>query len=235
MIRKQCGHTFWYEFDILQGYPSLRHGCFIHPSLYQDEQLTEIKAALFGKIAGSVIDANQVHEADVSIVDSTFVNKPVADSLVTSVPNIALLIKHADCQSCLLFDPEHRVIANVHSGWRGSAKNIYRATIEKMHVHWKTRPEALLACIGPSLGPCHAEFLDWEKLLPPSFAPFRRADDHFDFWAISRHQLLSCGLAPLNIEIARICTYCHPEQFFSYRRDKTVQRHATCIALIDQS
>jgi YfiH family protein len=175
---------------------------------------------------------HQVHGTDVAVLSSEASPIGSYDAIATSLRNIALLVVHADCQGCLLFDPKHRVIANVHCGWRGSVKNIYKAAITRLREEWGTREEDLVACISPSLGPCHSEFKNWKEELPASFEAFRLTDDHFDFWEISRHQLLSCGLAHSHIEIAGLCTYCHPELFFSYRRDNTSQRNATCIALI---
>jgi copper oxidase (laccase) domain-containing protein len=100
-----------------------------------------------------------------------------------------------------------------------------------MQQQWGTRPESLIACISPSLGPCHALFPQWQEQFPPSFAAFRQDGDLFNFWEIGRHQLMACGLTPEHIETANLCTHCHPEPFLSYRRDKTPLRHGTCIAL----
>jgi YfiH family protein len=244
MIRKQRDTIVWYEFELLQPFPYLRHGCF--PSLnvtpsHHDYQHTVLEnrrlitTALFGTSYGSLIDMHQVHGADVAILSSSASPVGSYDAMATSLSYNALLVKHADCQGCLLFDPEHHVIAAVHCGWRGSVQNIYQATIAQLRKTWGSREESLIACISPSLGPCHAEFIGWEEELPASFEPFRKGNNHFDFWAISRHQLLSCGITPSHIEIAGLCTYCHPELFFSHRRDKTPQRNATCIALVENT
>jgi len=241
MIQKQRGTTSWYEFELLQPFPYLRHGCFVSlnvaPSSQGDEDAVQenrrlITTALFEPSHSSLVEMKQVHGVDISIVSSPASPINTCDGIATSLPHIGLLVKHADCQGCLLFDPEHRVIAAVHCGWKGSVQNIYKAAVERLKSEWGTREEALIACIGPSLGPCHAEFTNWKEELPPSFESFRRGEHHFDFWEISRHQLLSCGISPSHIEIARICTCCHPELFFSYRRDKTSQRNATCIAIV---
>ena len=245
MIRKQHGSIVWYEFELLQPFPFLRHGCFTRlsslnvafssgesPSTTKENRRL-ITAALFEDSPGSLLGVHLVHGADVAIISSSVAPSGTFDAMATSLPQIALLTQHADCQACLLFDPRHRVIANVHAGWRGSVQNIYATTIERLHKEWGTRKQELIACISPSLGPCHAEFKNWEEELPACFTPFQQNGHFFDFWEISRHQLLTCGLAPSHIEIAGLCTYCHPDLFFSYRRDKTAQRNATCIALRD--
>ena len=201
------------------------------PSHREDRRL--MAAALFESPSIPLIGMHQAHGAHVACISSPSAPLEACDAMVTSLHNIALLVVHADCQACIFVDPEHQVIANVHSGWRGSVQNIYKATIEQLQSKWGTRPEELIACISPSLGPCHAEFTNWKEELPASFEPFRKENDHFDFWEISRHQLLSCGLSASHIEIAGLCTYCHPDLFFSYRRTRTAERNATCIALME--
>ena len=246
MIRKQRDNVVWYEFELLQPFPYVRHGCFPFLNVVSSgpdptvaENRRQIATALFQSSEGRLIEVNQVHGTDIAIISSNSSPSGTYDAMATSLNNIALLIKHADCQAALFFDPEHRVIASVHCGWKGSVQNIYKAVIARLRDEWGTREQALIVCIAPSLGPCHAEFANWKEELPASFEPFRQeeafakasGESHFDFPQISRHQLLSCGIAPSHIEIAEMCTYCHPELFFSYRRDKTIQRNATCIAL----
>jgi copper oxidase (laccase) domain-containing protein len=78
-------------------------------------------------------------------------------------------------------------------------------------------PQNFLAGISPSIGPCCFQFRDWKELLPQSLWPYRVADsDLFDFWELSRQQLLQAGLRPGHIEISGICTRCQ-DDFFSYR------------------
>lgn len=260
MIRRQRGSLVWYEFELLQPFSCIRHGCFtisssLNLSFSSDDDRALVKhnrdqvlSTLFGRqsstpsppyprveahheTASYLIDMHQVHGAEIALINTPFPPILPCDAMATSLSNAALLVKHADCQAGLLFDPEHKVIAAVHSGWRGSVQNIFKASVDRLKAVWGSREEKLLACISPSLGPCHAEFRDWQEKLPPSFAPFHRGDDHFDFWEITRSQLLSCGLSPSHIEIAQMCTYCHQDLFFSYRRDKTQKRNGTCIGI----
>lgn len=152
------------------------------------------------------------------------------DALVTDRPGIGLMIQQADCQAILLHDPRTRAIANIHSGWRGSVLNIIARTVQVMQEAYGTRPADLLAAISPSLGPCCAEFRNHARELPASFSPYQVRADYFDFWAISRDQLLAAGLGRERIEIAGICTRCE-ENFFSYRRERITGRFASVIAI----
>jgi copper oxidase (laccase) domain-containing protein len=129
-------------------------------------------------------------------------------------------------------------VANVHAGWRGQVKQIYRITLDKMACVFGTRPEEVLVCISPSLGPDHSEFIHYQEELPTDFLLFQTKPTYFDLWAISQYQLESCGVLPHHIEIAKIDTYAHPDDFFSYRREKATGHtdpitgsHGTVVAL----
>ena len=139
------------------------------------------------------------------------------DALLTDRRGVGLMIQHADCQAILLHDPVHSAIAAVHCGWRGSVIGIIEKTMRQMSSCYGSRPEDITAGISPSLGPCCAEFINHREELPRSFLAFQTRSTYFDFWQISRWQLLEAGLQPENISLAAICTSCSPD-FFSYRR-----------------
>lgn len=154
---------------------------------------------------------------------------PSGDALATSLPGVGLVIKIADCQSIFLVDPETRILANIHCGWRGSVQNIARKTVDYLRQRFGCNPGRLLAAVGPSLGPCCAEFRNYRDELPPELWSFQVRPEFFDFWAITRHQLTSAGIAPENIEIAGRCTVCEKTDFFSYRGERAKGRMAAVI------
>ena len=140
-----------------------------------------------------------------------------ADALITRQLGVGLLIQQADCQAVLFHDPVRKVVAAAHNGWKGSALNIIGATVRMMQSHCGANPADLRAVISPSLGPCCAEFVNWQAELPAFMHRQQVRENHFDFWAISQEQLLAAGLQRRNIERIGICTVCDP-RFFSYRR-----------------
>ncbi len=156
---------------------------------------------------------------------------PEGDALLTHRTGMALMIKQADCQAVILCDPVKRVIANVHCGWRGNVQNILGAVVERMKEVYGSKASHLMAAVGPSLGPCCGEFVTHEEIFPNSFRPFMVRENHFDLWAVSRWQLLEAGLERDNIELARVCTKCRSDLFFSYRAEKTTGRFATLAML----
>lgn len=155
------------------------------------------------------------------------------DALITDLPGTILMVKVADCQPVLLADPVRRVVAAVHSGWCGSVFNIIGKTIQTMETQFGCQPTNIQAGIGPSLGPCCAEFVNYREELPPTFWPYKSGNDHFNFWRISAMQMKNAGIPESNIEISGLCTACNPDLFFSYRRDKCTGRFGACIKILE--
>ena len=179
----------------------------------------------------------QIHSPRVVVVDGGHLRSgtpwepPAADAMITSVAGLPLMIQVADCQAVMLYDPIRSLVANVHSGWRGSISNIIGACIDEMKSRFHTDPADLIAGIGPSLGPCCAEFVHYTTEIPESCWPYKDDTDRFNFWALSHDQLTQAGVLPDNIEWSHICTKCNPHLFYSYRHDKTTGRFAAVIEL----
>ena len=149
-----------------------------------------------------------------------------ADAVVTGTPGVALGIQVADCQPVILYDPVKRIVANVHSGWRGSIENILSVTLAAMREGFGSAPKNIHAGIGPSLGPCCAEFVNFRDEIPKRYWAYKDSRDHFDFWSISRDQLAAEGVKTENIYTSGLCTRCRTDLFFSYRGEGTTGRFA---------
>ncbi|UCD33271.1 MAG: laccase domain-containing protein [Desulfobacterales bacterium] len=157
--------------------------------------------------------------------------KLVGDALVTNISQKFIVVQVADCQSILLYDPVTQVVANVHSGWRGSIKNIISSTVLVMEKFFGCIASDIVAGISPSLGPCCSEFVNYKSEIPKKYWKYKVADNHFDFWSVSLDQLCQAGLLIENIRLSRICTKCNTDQFFSFRGEGTTGRFATLIGL----
>lgn len=249
MKRKKKGEVEWLEFELLSEFPEIIHGVMLRhggvssgpcSSLNiggntgdQWENVRENRQKAASALGLDLIaSAYQVHSdqvVQVSSKDSLDVGE--ADGLMTQLSDVGLMIKHADCQAAIFYDPVNRALANIHAGWRGNVKNIYANTVEQMGKAFGTSPQQLIVCISPSLGPGHAEFKNYREELPEAFWKFQVTSTYFDLWAIARMQLETCGIPSAQIEIASICTYAQSEDFFSYRREKTGGRHATIAAI----
>lgn len=248
MIRKKKDEIEWLEFNFFAEIPGLVHGVFLrHGGISQGpycslnigggtgddtSNVAENRRRLLETLdVQGCVSGRQVHSDQIVCVKDMNIDIGDCDGLITNQKNIALMIKHADCQAAIFYDPIKQVIANIHAGWRGQVKNIYRATVHKMMKDFGSKPENLLIGISPSLGPNHAEFINYEVEFPEEFWRFQVRSTYFDLWAIARDQLENAGVLPHHIEIAGICTHSHVEDYFSFRRDKVTGRNATMIAL----
>lgn len=194
--------------------------------------LKRIKHAMGAK---RLIFMNQVHGTGILALRKARphpTNQPVqADAIITDLPDVAIMVKQADCQAVILFDPGKRVVANVHCGWRGNTHDFLAVVLQRMKTEFGVEPADLRAAIGPSLGPCCAEFVTHKKLFPQGFRRFMVRNDYFDLRKISLWQLLEAGLSEEHIEIAGICTLCRTDLFYSYRAEKVTGRFATVAML----
>lgn len=184
----------------------------------------------------------QVHEDHIQVLkkddnDLKDVFEPgkevyTADGLITDIQGLALVIQMADCQAVVLYDPDKKVVANVHSGWRGSLKNIVGKCVDAMKDNFGCRPEDIIAGISPSLGPCCAEFVNYEDEIPEQYWSYKSLDTpYFDFWKITKDQLMDKGVEENKIENMNICTKCNTDDFYSYRGEKKTGRFACVIGM----
>jgi hypothetical protein len=189
--------------------------------------------------ASELIFCQQDHGSEVQIVTAATddrankVKEPstVADALVTNVPGKFLVIQVADCQPVVVYDPVRNVVANIHSGWRGSIRNIIGRTIQVMRETYGSATKDLLAGIGPSLGPCCAEFINYRSEIPRAYWRYKTTNNHFDFWSLSRDQLIEAGLRREYTFLSNLCTRCRTDLFYSYRGEGTTGRFAAVIGL----
>lgn len=183
-----------------------------------------------------LILGHQRHTANILTVSEENVGElkmPIdeVDGFVTNLKNCPLMVRFADCQGVLMFDPIKMVIAAVHSGWRGNVQNIIGKAVGKMVAEFGCNADNILVGISPSLGPCCAEFTDPVKELP-QFMHKHVNGKKVDLWQCSLEQLLAAGVKSENVEIARRCTVCENTEFFSYRGGKKKTGHmggAICL------
>lgn len=243
MLRKEKDGFQWLEFEILAEEKGVAHGVILRHGemrfgadalLNTSGLLADNHCRMFQTLnIANFVCGRQVHGDAVVLVEDRFTPLGECDALITRQHELALMAKHADCQAAIFYDPIHRALATVHSGWRGNVKNIYHATISRMRLEFGSKPEELLVGISPSLGPEHAEFKHYKEEFPEEFWDYQVRPNYFDLWAIARYQLEKCGILPHHIEIAGICTYANPQDCFSYRRDKVKSGHVTFAMLRD--
>lgn len=149
------------------------------------------------------------------------------DGLITNVPGVVLVTFYADCVPLLLVDPVHRAIGSAHSGWRGTVNNMGKAVVEAMTKAFGTKPEDVVAAIGPSIcQDCYEVSGDvigaFQKAYDPGLWPSLFYEKENGKYQLNLQQacfenFLSSGLLPEHISLPDLCTCCNPELLYSHR------------------
>jgi len=184
----------------------------------------------------------QVHGCDVKILTEYSPNIIEADSVVTSVKNLALSIMTADCLPILLSDKNGKQVAAIHGGWKPLSLNIIAKTIQKMSIS----PERLYAWLGPCISEQIFEvgievkqiFIEQSVDFEKAFSDYNHIDNRCDggkkylanLQMIASIQLQQCGVK--HILALPDCTYNQPEHYYSYRRDNITGRMASIICRV---
>ena len=153
---------------------------------------------------------------------------PDADILVSNDVSRAVTVRIADCAPVLIGDPSLGVVAAVHAGWRGTGQRAAMAGVARLRQAFGSRPEHLVAAIGPCIGPDAYEVGDnvRDEFEAAGFAAaeldrwFIRhggARPHLDMWQANVDQLHAAGVPGTRIHCLRGCTRTHPDWFFSHR------------------
>jgi polyphenol oxidase len=184
-------------------------------------------------LAGAGLDlarvayARQVHGAGVAHAITRGGAAGTVDVLSTAERGVPLAIFSADCLAITLWDADAAVLTLAHVGWRGTVKGAQRAAVSAA-AGLGARAARLRAAIAPSIGPCCYEVGEpvigdftrafgrarWERWTRPAAG----GRVMLDLWTANEELLAETGLDPSNIENPRLCTACHPDLLYSYRK-----------------
>jgi YfiH family protein len=167
----------------------------------------------------------------------------VADASVTSLPSVVLSILTADCLPVLIADCDGRVVGAAHAGWRGLAGGILEATARAMRS--RVNDARLRAWIGPAIHQPRYEVGEEVRVamladgVDSNDGDYRRVAESLFIpstaqgkWMFDLPGMASLRLQRLGITVmpwASPCTASNPEQFWSFRRDRSIGRTAGCI------
>ncbi len=153
------------------------------------------------------------------------------DALIAATPGLWLEIRTADCVPVLIADTRQKLVAAVHAGWRGTAARITEATVREMVGSYGSRPEELVAAVGPCITVCCFEV--GEDVASHFPAHTRRTTErpHVDLAAANVDQLTQGGIPLAHVENLGRCTVCEPDVFHSFRRDRAIGRMISAIAI----
>lgn len=183
-------------------------------------------------------NVERIEKGDFGIYNPKFDD---VDGLVTSEKEKALVLAFADCTPLLFYDPIKNVIANTHSGWKGTYKEIGNKTVEKLIKEYNCNPKDIICCIGPHIRKCHFEVdKDVKDMFYEKFKHLKNINNYIvkkgnkyniDTLGINTDNLISMGLLKDNIIDSKICTVCESNICHSYRAEK--EESGRSIALIE--
>lgn len=192
-------------------------------------------AAVFHASPEQIVCTDQTHTTNVRLVGYEDCGKGVitpkdyqdVDGLIAAKPGIILTTFYADCVPLYFVDTEHKAIGLSHSGWRGTVAGMGSCTLKAMKDAFGTRPEAVIAAIGPSIcQDCYEVGEDvavsfkkalkgtTEKVLLPGR---EKGKYQLNLWEANRQLLLEAGILEKNLAITDICTCCNQNYLFSHR------------------
>ena len=177
----------------------------------------------------------QTHTTNVRVVTEEDAGKGISkerdykdvDGLITNVPGITLVTFYADCVPLYFLDPVHKAVGLSHSGWRGTVSRMGEVTVKKMGEAFGSKPEDMIACIGPSIcKDCYevgsevaGEFMSgfdrkcWEEILEDQ----GNGKYLLDLWRANEIVLEEAGVKKERIQVTDICTRCNSDYLFSHR------------------
>ena len=222
----------------------LLHACYVgedlnfrlhnHPeNMISYENFFEV----FNLNVNNCIRPNLNHTSNIKVVEEKILKDSLdaslreydkSDGLITNRQDFILGIPSADCNVIFIYDPRLNVIANVHSGWRGTLNNIVGNTVGKMQDRYGCNPKDLICCFCPAIHKCHFEVDDdIYKLFKEKYNDeakdvlfFSKINNkwHIDLVSIMSYELVLLGVRINNIIDSGMCTVCHDE-FHSRRGD----------------
>lgn len=230
-------------------YNSLNLGVKTGDSIEDVEQNIQMFTAAVGLNYENLVVSDQVHGDIIKIVLEEDKGKGFfkerdyhgVDGLITNIPGIPLLTIFADCVPIYFVDIAKKVVGLSHAGWKGTRLKIGKKTVEMMVCHYGSDPKDIVALIGPSIKKCCYEvdqfvINEFESSFGSvsSFTtPKKDGKYMLDLWTANKIVLLEAGLRDENIRNSNLCTSCHSDLFYSYRKENGVTgRMGAIIQLI---
>ncbi len=179
-----------------------------------------------GLSESAVATQKQVHGDRVTFIEED-INCGESDAMITNKPNLGLAISSADCPAIFLFDIQNKIIAAVHSGWRGTEKKILLKVLSKLENDFNSKPSSLVAYIAPSINQKNYEVgEEVASLFAEQYSIKKNSKYLLNLQNMNKDIMLEFGLIRENIQISSLCSYEMKDLLHSYRRDGEVSGRA---------
>lgn len=199
------------------------------------EHVEENRRRLFaaGALPSDPVWLEQVHGTHVLSLDGSPYASKRADASYSRTPGTVCAVMTADCLPVLFCNLDGTEVAAAHAGWRGLCEGVLEETVSC----FSDKPGNILAWLGPAIGPTAFEvgpevreaFMAKDAQADAAFRP--QGDKYFaDIYQLARQRLANVGVEL--VYGGEFCTHSQPENFFSYRRDRTTGRLASFIWVI---
>jgi hypothetical protein len=189
----------------------------------------ENREAFFGELNinnDQVCFQKQIHSDIITCVQSSG-NCGESDALITDKPYLALSITSADCTPIFIYDSENKIVAAIHSGWRGTQQKITLKAVNKLIDMYNSKPENLIVFIGPSISQKNYEVgVEVARLFDEKY--LKKIDSRY-YLNVSKNNydmIVETGISESQIEYSDLCTYDEAELLHSYRRDGAISGRA---------
>lgn len=251
---REAGGVPYLEFPLLGGTGIVRHGIStreggVSEGIYRSMNLSFTRGdreehvlenyRRMGRALGvspeRMVTSSQTHTTNIRAVTESDIGKGVVcprdytdvDGLMTNIPDICLVTFYADCVPLLFVDPVHHAVASSHSGWRGTVNRMGEVTVQAMQREYGSRPEEIVAAIGPSIcQDCYEVSEDVIEKFRAAFPEeewetifYSKPDGKYqlNLWRANEIVLLKSGIKSEHLAVTNLCTCCNPELLFSHR------------------
>ena len=192
----------------------------------------------------------QVHETKIRKVTAanrgegiTKETAPGIDGLATDEADVPLYTSYADCVPLLFYDPQKKVVAMAHSGWRGTAARIGAKMVHFMEKEYDSRAENIIAAVGPSIcRKCYEVSEDVAQAFREAFRSEQfpllfdekgQGKYQLDLWEANRIILTEAGILPEHLDVTDLCTCCNHDKLFSHRASHGKRGNMGCFMCLD--
>lgn len=208
-------------------YAGLNLSASVGDKIESVEENLALLCAAIGAEPARLERMRQRHTANVVVLEGGGGVPPeYTDALVTAAPGVPLLGLSADCALTCFYDPSRKVIAVIHSGWRGALLDVYGAALAAMKLRFGCEPGDIVAGVSPMISAAHypvkEDFLEKLKAFYPDgehkrFVTLKEGRHYFNLRELLRQRLEALGVR--RHEFMHLCTYSEKEMFYSWRRD----------------